>query len=250
MNCEWLRAATAFDCTPVRGLHNEAGVEIGTPFSYADGTAIVLYAMDAGTHVLLSDNGEMLGHLSAVGLRLDRRLPLLRDKLAPYGVTLTPQGDVRALVPTGQGSQAVSMMITALLSIAEWEREQLSVDEPTRHLVDEAELLLRAWRPNVPLERHARILGQSDRTHTFAFLLGDEFIDVITPNHTATGATMRKVGDVKNSPHLNGRDIRIVIDDRRYPQRAEVERKILGSFVKAMRMTKLQELAGVSRTTH
>jgi hypothetical protein len=250
MNCEWLRAATAFDCTPVRGLHNEAGIEIGTPFSYADGTAIVLYAMEAGSHVLLSDNGEMLCHLSSVGLRLDRKLPTLRDKLTSFGLTLTTQGDVRTLVPVGQGSQGVSQMVTGLLSIAEWEREQLALDESTQHLVDEAELLLRAWKPTASLERHAKVLGQSKREHTFAFLLGNEFIDVITPNHTATGATMRKVGDVKNSPHLNGRDIRVVIDDRKAPQRAEVERQILGSLVKAMRLTKLQELAGSSRTAH
>ena len=63
------------------------------------------------------------------------------------------------------------------------------------------------------------------------------------PNHTGTGAAMRKAGDVKNSPFLNGRESRIVIDDRTDPARAEVERQILGSLVKAMRLTKLQQFA-------
>lgn len=250
MNCEWLRTASAYDCVPVRGLHNEPGVEIGTPFSYVDGTAIVLYAMDAGSHVLLSDNGEMLMHLSSMGIKLERKLPLLRDRLQPFGLTLTSQGDVQTLIPVEQGSQALARMISGLLSITDWERELLATDEPTQLLVDEAELLLRSWKPNAPFERQPRVIGQSHKAHAFAFRLGDEYIDVIPPNHTATGATMRKVGDVKNSPHLGRHDIRIVIDDRKDPQRAEIERQILGSLVKAMRLTKLQQLAGIGHAAH
>ena len=95
---------------------------------------------------------------------------------------------------------------------------------------------------------HPKIKGQSKREHSFAFLLDGEYIDVIGANHTATGATMRKAGDVKNSPYLYGRDIRVVIDDRFEPERAEVERQILGSLVKAMTLTKLQELGNPARS--
>ena len=66
-------------------------------------------------------------------------------------------------------------------------------------------------------------------------------------NHTATGATMRKAGDVKNSPYLGGREIRVVIEDRRDPGGAAVERQILGSLVKSMTLTKLQELGKPAR---
>ena len=58
---------------------------------------------------------------------------------------------------------------------------------------------------------------------------------------------MRKAGDVKNSPYLGGREIRVVIDDRRDPERAEVERQILGSLVKSMTLTRLQELGKPTR---
>lgn len=243
MNADWLQAAAHFDCVPVRGLHNQEGIEIGTPFSYADGTAIVLYAMDQDGRVLLSDNGDMLAHLSSVGLQLRRRVALLRDRVAAFGLTLTEQGDVRALVPQAQGAHMLGAMIEGLLSVATWEREQLGLDESTRDLVDTAELLLRDWKPGSELLRRPKVKGQSRREHGFDFLLDGEYIDVIAPNHTATGAAMRKAGDVKNSPYLNGRDIRVVIDDRSDPERAEVERQILGSLVKAMRLTKLQQLA-------
>ena len=134
-----------------------------------------------------------------------------------------------------------------MLSVAEWEREQLGLDEQTKNLADEAEILLREWKPQAILERRPKIKGQSKREHTFDFLMDGEYIDVIRANHVATGLAMRKAGDVKNSPYLGGRNIRVVIDDRRDPERAEVERSILGSLVKAMTLTKLQELANPTR---
>lgn len=247
MNRNWLHTASAFDCVPIRGLHNEAGIEIGTPFSYADGTAIVLYAMEEGQQLLLSDNGEMLAHLSAVGININKRLSTLRDRVAPFGLTLTDKGDVRAMVPIEQGSYMLATTISAMLSVAEWEREQLGLDEQTKNLADEAEILLREWKPQAILERRPKIKGQSKREHIFDFLLDGEYIDVIAANHVATGATMRKAGDVKNSPYLDTQSIRVVIDDRSEPERAEVERHILGSLVKSMTLTKLRELTARTR---
>lgn len=247
MNTDWLKTATAFDCVAIRGLHGEQGVEIGTPFSYADGSAIVLYALEEGDRILLSDNGEMLAHLEAVGLQVSRRLAMLRERIAPFGLTLSGNGDVRMLVPTEQGAHLLAVAISGLLSVAEWEREQVGLDEQTQNLSEEAEILLREWKPGAMLERRPKIKGQSKREHVFAFLLDGEYIDVIPANHTATGATMRKAGDVKNSPYLAGRDIRVVIDDRRDPEKAEVERQILGSMVKAMTLSKLGCLAPPGR---
>jgi hypothetical protein len=192
---------------------------------------------------LLSDNGEMLAHLEAVGVPVGRRVATLRDRVARFGLTLGDQGDVRVLVPAEQGAHVLATVIGGLLSVAEWEREQVGLDEQTQNLAEEAEILLREWKPGATLEHRPKIKGQSKREHTFAFLMDGEYIDVIPANHTATGVTMRKAGDVKNSPYLAGREIRVVIDDRRDPDRADVERQILGSLVRAMTLTKLQSLA-------
>lgn len=54
---------------------------------------------------------------------------------------------------------------------------------------------------------------------------------------------MRKAGDNENSPCLAGREIRVVIDARRDPDRAGVERQILGSLVKAITLSRLQARA-------
>ena len=195
----------------------------------------------------LSDNGELLVHFSAVGINISKLLSTLRERVTPFGLTLTDKGDVRALVPIAQGVHMLATTISAMLSVAEWEREQLGLDEQTNNLADEAEILLREWKPQAILERRPKIKGQSKREHIFDFLLDGGYIDIITANHTATGLTMRKAGDVKNSPYLGGREIRVVIDDRRDPRRAEVERQILGSLVKSMTLTKLQELGKPTR---
>ena len=247
MNCSWLQTASAFDGVPIRGPHKEAGIEIGTPFSFADGTAIVLYAMEEGDRLLPSDNGEMLAHLWSVGTNINKRLSTLRDRVAPFGLTLTDKGDVRALVPMEQGSHMLATTISAMLSVAEWEREQLGLDEQIKNLADEAEILLREWKPQSILERRPKIRGQAKREHNFDFLLDDEYIDVIAGNYVATGATMRKAGDVKNSPYLDSRSIRVLIDDRSDPERAEVERYIPGSLVESMTLTKLHALATPAR---
>jgi len=243
MNCDWLKNASSFDCNPIRSLHGEPGIEIGTPFSFADGTAIVLYAIDQGERILFSDNGDTLTHLSGMGLNLSSsRISKVRERVERFGLTLTSEGDVRALVPSSQGPWMLSQVISGLLSVAEWEREVLGLDESTANLADAAEIYLREWKPNEVLEKDPKVKGLSRKTHHFHYRLGDEYIDIIPANHTATGGAMRKAGDVINSPFLEGRTLRVVVDDTADPQRAEAERQILGSMVKAMTLSKLKTL--------
>jgi hypothetical protein len=249
MNCDWVKSVSAFDCVPVRGMRGETGVEIGTPFSYADGTAIVFYSFEQNDHLLLTDNGDMLAHLSAAGLNphKGRRMSILRERLTRFGLTLTNEGDVRALVPKNRAQFAFASAISGMLAIAEWEHEQIGVDERVRNLADEAEIYLREWKPATPLIRHPKVNGQSRKSYTFDFLLGDELIDIVPANHTATGALMRKAGDILNSPSLGEKSIRVVIDDTFDPERAEVERQIMGSLVKAMLFSNLKSLASPIR---
>jgi len=244
MNCEWLKTAAAFNCVPVTGVHGEAGIEISTPFSYADGTAIVLYALEQGEHILLSDNGDMLSHLSSAGITISGgRISRLKEKLAVHNFFMGEDLDVRAIFPKSQSAHMLASGITALLSIAEWEQEHLTLSEKTRNIVEEAEILLRQWKPGHALERLPKIKGQSNNLYSFDYLIDGEFIDIVVPNHTATGAVMRKAGDIKNSPYLAGREIRIIIFDLDEPGKAEGERQIIGSLAKAMLYSKLQNLA-------
>lgn len=241
MNCSWLAEVRGFDCRPVTGIHGDRGIEVGTPFFYADGTAIVFYVFQQNEHLLFSDNGDALFHLQCQGLDplKAKRKSILREIVAKHGATITDAGDVRALVPEKNGRYQFAQIISGLLAIAEWEREQTGLSENVRNLADEAECYLRAWKPHASLIKRPGIVGQSKKTHHFDYLLESDFIEVVSPSHMATGAVMRKAGDVLNGPFLDDRSILVIVDDREDPAHAEIERQIVGSLVKSMSFSTL-----------
>lgn len=244
MKCSWLTKNVGFDCLPLRSINGDEGLEIGTPHSFLDGTAIVVYAVRQNEHILFTDNGDTVAHLSASGLALGpARLAKLRERVKPHGLTLTKEGDFRSIATEMKAGNAFAKFMAGLLNVTEWEREIAGLDDDTSSLADEAEHYLREWRPDAVFVRSPSLRGLSRKEHTFDFLVGNEFIDVITANHTSTGAAMRKIGDLKNSPFLEGREIRVIVDDRRDHQKALAEKNILGSMAKAMMMSKLIQLA-------
>ena len=64
--------------------------------------------------------------------------------------------------------------------------------------------------------------------------LTTKLIDVIAPKAQATGAEMRKVGDVQNGPFAEGLQPLIIVDDRFDPIRASQELSILASIARSM----------------
>lgn len=243
IDCTWLRQNLAYDCRPVRTVNGDAACEIGTPFSFADGTAIVFYIVDQGTHALLSDNGDTLAHLRSVGLDPFKREAAIRSMLQPFGIALESNGEIRALGPKDTTAHIVAAYISGLLAVATQERAWLCVPESVNDLADQVEHYLRLWRPADKLVRHPRLIGISRHEHTFDFMLGSELVDVISPSHQATGGLMRKVGDILSAADSPPR-IRVIIDDRLNFERAETERQIIGSMACAMLFSRLKGLAG------
>lgn len=238
MICDLLQSITKYDCNPIKNIHGEDGVEIGTPFSFADGSAITLYGFEQSNKTLFSDNGDTLMHLASSGLNI-KKTTKLREIVGKFGLTITDDGDIRFLVNSNQSSHGLTQMISGILAIAEWERDELQLSEHIRNLADEALIYLNAWKPNATLQRNAKIRGQSKKGHHFDFKLENEYIDIITANPIATGASMRKIGDILNSSSLNGGSVRVIIDDREEPDKANLEKQILGSMCKAMTFSAL-----------
>ncbi|GAA5232996.1 DUF1828 domain-containing protein [Verticiella sediminum] len=104
-----------YDCVALTGLRGESAFEVGTPFSFADGTAIVLYLLEENQHVLVSDNGDTMAHLSSMGLEpyKHRRLNVLRERVAPFGYALGEKADFRVLSPRDQVRHAFSQGVAA-----------------------------------------------------------------------------------------------------------------------------------------
>ena len=187
---------------------------------------------------------------SAVGIKLNRTQQI-RDIVEKHGLSLDNEGNIKVLSNISNSSFFFAKFISGLLSLADWEREQVGISEDVKNLVDEAELYLKAWKPQSDLVRHPKLPGQSRKKHEFDFLFDDEFIDITSANPAATGASMRKAGDIANSPDWsNNQTMRFIIDDRTDPEKASVEKKIIGSMASAMLFTQLIALSTKNHDTH
>jgi hypothetical protein len=241
LNCTWATELTKYDCRPVLGLDGETGLEIGTPFSMPDGSAINLYLMPAGRHILLSDNGDTLAHLSGMGLDVWQamRLRSLRDAASTHKLTLTDSGDFQMLARPEHAAFSFAQAITGLLAISNWASGQMKIEAKEHDLVAEAEPYIVARNPTANFIKRPKIRGASSAEHVFDFQHGNDLIDVISPNAASTGGVMRKVGDVINGPFLLNLTPLIIVDDRQDPKRANNEIGILASLARAQTFTSL-----------
>lgn len=242
LNCEWASALTKYDCRQVTDLHGGRAIEIGTPFSLHDGSAVVLYIMDAGSHCVISDNGDTLAHIAGMGVDIARgaRLKAIRDRALVHGVSLDAAGDFRCIAQPAQAPYVFARAISGILAVADWAAVQCSAQAPEHDLVAEAEPYIVARNPAWTLERRKAVRGASRAEYRFDFLHGPDLIDVIAPSAQATGGVMRKIGDVQNGAFADGWEPLIVVDDRQDPERASQEIDIIASIGRAMPFTLLQ----------
>lgn len=242
MNCDHFSTLTGMRCEPVPTRDGSAVVSVMTPFCFADGDGIEMFAEQVGTQVRLFDEGLTLLHLHSVGIRLDdrRRWQPLRKAVQPHGVALTDDGVLEAWAPLAEPGGGFARFTSALLSVAAWEREHQGLPMQGDWLVEEAKLYLRAWKPAVELvEKPAPLRGLSGRRHGFDFSLDGEYVDAISANGNSTGAELRKLVDLKHSPEHRDLPVRVIVDDRRMPDAAAEEVSILGRVAKAWTMSGL-----------
>lgn len=241
LTCDWAAALTHYDCRPVQAVAGGLALEIGTPFSLGDGCAIVLYAVDQGNHVLFSDNGDTLAHLSGMGLDVWHagRQKVLRERAGLHGLSLDSAGDFRCLARREQAPHAFARAITGLLAVADWAAVATDTAQPEHDLAAEAEPYIVARNPELILRRRPVVRGASSTDWQFHFQHGRDLIDVIGPSPQGTGGAMRKAADVANSPFVESMSPLIVVDDRQDHNRAMQEISILGAVTRAMPFSRL-----------
>lgn len=252
MNCDHFSTLIGMRCEPQPTRDGSSCVAVVTPFKLHDGDGLTLFAFGHGDTVHLSDEGLTLSWLHGNGHRLDDRRTWkpLRAALSPYGVTLNDDGVIETLAPLAQASLAFARLVSGLLAVDAWARETAGAGA-TGSLRDEAELYLRAWRPDVALRADPEpVVGFSGLPHSFSFLLGSEYIDAIGGSTAASSAELRKLVDVRASQVNASLQIRVIIDDRRSPLRAATELAILGRFAKAWPMTALIKAATNATAVH
>ena len=223
---------------------------MGTPFSFADGTAINVYAIPHGETLELTDNGDSMLHLTSVGMtawRKNKQSALLRV-VEPHGLMFTEQGEFKIHGKSENAALLIAQFISGILAVAQMERTSLGVPDKADNLADEVEMLLRNWKPTLQLVRTPHVKGISEHEYSFDFMFGDELVDVLVPHHNATGGIMRKLGDVL-SGHGQHKAL-VIVDDRLEPERAETEIQIIGMLARAMPISKLISKNPTSPSLH
>lgn len=245
VDCNWAQALTKYDCRPVLGINGSRGLEIGTPFSLPDGSAINLYVLPVGdSHIEISDNGDTLAHLSGMGIDVwqPARFRGLREAIAKEAIGFESRGDFRLIAQQKNAALAFAKFVTGILAINSWASGQLNVSAPERDLAAEAEPYIVARNPSDIIVRHPHVKGASRAEHVFDFRHGLDLIDVITPSPQSTGGVMRKVGDVCNGPFADPYSPLIIVDDRFDPIKAHKEIGILASMARTQPFSELMQL--------
>ena len=225
-------------------------MEIVTPFTFRDGNGIEIFAREVGTQVHFFDDGLTLLHLHSAGFSLGankKKWQPLRAIAENFGVTLSDNGVFEMLCPRHSASHGFAKIMSALLGIASWERENAGVSLDAGDLVEEVAIYLQAWKPAEKIIERPSVLGFSGRKLTFNFEMGGEYIDAIQPHSASTGAELRKLVDLNSAPDTVRKEVLIIVDDRRAPESAKQEIGILGRVAKVWPMSSLITAAGESR---
>jgi hypothetical protein len=251
MNCQQLFSALGFGCQPLETHGQQPVFHIRTPFRFSDGNAISVFVEDDDEFIKFFDAGETLFQLLGSGLsfRDGRALKPLRRVVEDIGATVTDAGDIELFTPASHIEEAFSTYLRALIAVSSWEQEHIGMPPDANTLAVEAENYLMMWKPSAHMMRRQGLPGISGREHEFAFLLDNEYIDVIPSRPQSTGSELRKLVDVRKSGSNAGVSIRVIVDDRHAPERAREEVSIIGGLATAWTMTDLINAAAKSRTT-
>lgn len=244
LNCNWAQALTRYDCQTLRALDGGPCLEIGTPFSLPDGSAINLYITMAGDNMVkISDNGDTLFQLGGMGVDIWQaaRLAALRDTMAKHRMAIGKQGEIFILSQSAHAANGFALAITGLLALAAWAAEHLKAQPQAVDMLAQLEPYIIARNPAAAYSRNPRVKGASSTEYSFDLLHGTDLIDIIGPSAQATGAAMRKAGDIQNGPFADNLSPLFVVYDLVDSERAMSEISILGSVARAMPASRLMQ---------
>lgn len=244
LNCKWAQSLTRYDCQTLKALDGGSCLEIGTPFSLPDGSAINLYVTEVGDGMVkISDNADTLFQLGGMGLDVwqGMRMSALRDLMAKHRMAIGKQGDVHILAQTARAADGFAQAVTGLLAISAWAADHLQAPAQTIDMVAQLEPYIIARNPSAEYRRNPHVRGASSTDYTFDLQHGSDLIDIIGPSAQATGAAMRKAGDIQNGPFAEHLSPLFVVYDLADSGRAMSEISILGSVARAMPASRLMQ---------
>lgn len=243
MNCDSLQDIVGMRCNQIGNA-----IEVVTPFTFYDGDSIELFAQSYETQILFFDDGFTLHHLHDAGIKIannKKRWSPIKEIAGNYGVSLSDDGVLETLCSTSNPSLGFARMVSTLLGIASWEREQTGVAIDSAWLIDEVAFHLKAWKPTVAFIEKPKVRGFSGRIITFDFDFDGQYIDAVHPHSASTGAALRKVVDLNSNPSYEKKDVLVIVDDRFNPELAKQEMGIIGRVANTWPITSLISKSGV-----
>lgn len=242
MNCKNFQELIGMRCDPVGDA-----VAVTTPFAFDDGDALEIFAKALGPQVHFFDDGFTLLHLHSVGIYLKdkKQWRPLKAIAEANGVSLSDDGVFETLCSSERASAGFARLISTLLGVSAWAREQTGVAQDAAWFVDEVALYLHAWKPKAAFIEKPVVKGFSGRSLTFHFQVENMLVDAIQPHGASTGAVLRKVVDLSTSPMAEENEVMVVVDDRGpKAEAAKQELEIIGRVAAAWPMTALIQAAG------
>jgi hypothetical protein len=242
MNCEQFESIIGMRCAQMG-----SAMEIITPFTFGDGDGFELFAKPLENHIHFHDDGFTLLHLHSVGIQLGgnkNKWKPLKTIAENYGVSLSNSGVFEVFSPINAPGAGFAKMVSTLLGIATWEREQTGIVLDRAALVDEVAFYLQAWKPTARLFRDPTIQGFSRRILHFDFQIDGQYVDAMNPHGASTGAELRKIVDLTGSQNETPNNVLIVVDDRTHQEAAKQETAILSRIASVWPMSRLIDTAG------
>lgn len=242
MNCDKFAQIIGMRCNPVG-----PAVEVVTPFTFPDGDGFEIFAQDMGPQVHFFDDGFTLMHLHSAGIFLGgkKNWRPLKAIAENNGTSLSEDGVFETLCPAANPSIGFARMVSTLLGVAAWQREQVGVEQDAELFLEEVALHLKAWKPHAAFLEEPTAKGFSGRSLRFHFQIDNQLIDAVQPHGATTGAELRKIIDLNAAASHKDASVLVVMDDRgSKAESARQEIDILGRVASVWPMTSLIAASG------
>lgn len=179
---------------------NEKGTValISSPFEFDDGDSIPIYIQTLDNYCKFFDDGEFLSYLLGRGLREFTEphiIHVIDSLIKKYEVSLN-NGLLEISGKSSQAPTIFSKYLSCLLDLADWVKEHISTDPNKIKVIERAELVLKAWRPEKDILIKPEFKGASGRYYKFDFSQNGEAILAISGNSNSVNSAIRKVLDV------------------------------------------------------
>ncbi len=244
MNCENFQQIIGMRCNPVG-----SALEVVTPFTFSDGDGFDIFVQAMGPQMHFFDDGFTLMHLHSIGISLKdkKQWKPLKSIAEVNGATLSEDGVFETLCPADNPSIGFARLVSTLLGVTAWEREQFGVEQDNDVFIEEVALHLKAWKPNEAFLDNPTAKGFSGRSLKFNFQIGNQLVDAIQPHGATTGAELRKIIDLNYAASHKDSTVLVVMDDRNgKSEAAKQETDILSRVATVWPMTSLIAASGAT----